>query len=63
MSKAKSAIIATPTLEVCRDANGKIFSPIRKKWLIETPEERVRQEYVCALVNEYDFPPSRWLKS
>jgi type I restriction enzyme M protein len=35
--------------------NGEIYSHIRKKWLIETPEERVRQEYVCALVNEYGY--------
>ena len=38
-----------------RDTNGKIYSPIRNKWLIETPEERVRQEYVCTLVTEYEF--------
>lgn len=35
--------------------NGEIFSYIRKKWLIETPEERVRQEYLCVLVNEYGY--------
>ena len=35
--------------------NGKIFSPIRQKWLEETPEERVRQEYLLVLVNEYGF--------
>lgn len=34
---------------------GKIFSHIRKKWLDETPEETVRQEYLCILVNEYGF--------
>jgi hypothetical protein len=34
---------------------GKIFSPIRQKWLMETPEEGVRQEYLCVLVNEYGF--------
>jgi len=55
MSKVISAQIPSSALEVRRDASGKIFSPIRHKWLIETPEERVRQEYVCALVNEYDF--------
>lgn len=38
-----------------RRENGKIWSPVRKKWLIETPEERVRQEYVSTLVNEYEF--------
>ena len=35
--------------------NGKIFSHIRQKWLEETPEERVRQEYLLVLVNEYGF--------
>lgn len=38
-----------------RRENGKIWSHIRKKWLIETPEETVRQEYLCTLVNEYGF--------
>lgn len=32
-----------------------IWSPLRKKWLLETPEESVRQEYLCVLVNEYGF--------
>ena len=35
--------------------NGEIYSPVRKKWLAETPEERVRQEYLCILVNEYEY--------
>jgi type I restriction enzyme M protein len=35
--------------------NGQTYSHIRKKWLIETPEERVRQEYLCVLVNEYVY--------
>lgn len=38
-----------------RHEKGKIWSHIRKKWLIETPEETVRQEYLCILVNEYGF--------
>ena len=42
------------TLTVRRE-KGKIWSHIRKKWLEETPEERVRQEYLCVLVNEYGF--------
>ncbi len=33
----------------------KIFSPIRNKWLINTPEEEVRQNYICKLVNEYGY--------
>lgn len=35
--------------------SGEIYSHIRKKWLMETPEERVRQEYLCVLVNEYGY--------
>lgn len=33
----------------------KIWSHVRSKWLVETPEERVRQEYLLVLVNEYGF--------
>jgi len=28
---------------------------VRSKWLVETPEETVRQEYLLVLVNEYGF--------
>jgi type I restriction enzyme M protein len=41
-------------LEVAR-RDGRIWSPIRGLWLAETPEERVRQEYLCTLVNEYGY--------
>lgn len=34
---------------------GKIYSPIRKKHLVATPEEKVRQSFVCILCNEYDY--------
>ena len=44
------------SLEIRRDkTKGRIWSHIRSKWLDETPEETVRQEYVCHLVNEYGF--------
>ncbi len=33
----------------------KIYSPIKGKWLVLTPEERVRQEYICRLVNHYGY--------
>lgn len=33
----------------------KIRSQARKIWIDETPEERVRQEYLCVLVNEYGY--------
>ncbi len=40
---------------VVRREKGKVWSHLRAKWLEETPEERVRQEYLCVLVNEYGF--------
>jgi type I restriction enzyme M protein len=43
-------------LEIKRDEKkGKIWSHVRSKWLVETPEETVRQEYLRVLVNEYGF--------
>lgn len=33
------------TLEIKRE-NGKIFCPLTDSWHIETPEEKVRQEYI-----------------
>lgn len=33
----------------------KIFAPLKDKWLVQTPEEKVRQEYICRLVNHYGF--------
>ena len=46
---------ARPLLEVRTDGKARIWSHIRAKWLIETPEERVRQTYLLTLVNEYAF--------
>ena len=50
------AIVSTaePTITVERNG-GKIWSYIRKTWLDETPEEKVRQEYLCILANEYGY--------
>ncbi len=46
----------TTTIEIKRDEiKGKIWSHVRSKWLVETPEETVRQEYLLVLVNEYGF--------
>lgn len=42
-------------LEVKRE-NNKIYSFIRDKYLVETPEERVRQELVVKLVNDFGYP-------
>lgn len=35
--------------------NKKIFAPLKKKYLEATPEEKVRQEFICELVNEYGY--------
>lgn len=41
-------------LEIKRD-NGKIFCPLTGSWHIETPEEKVRQEYIKVLVEDYGY--------
>ena len=35
--------------------NGKIWSRVRQKWLVETPEETVRQSYLLVLLHEYGY--------
>jgi len=35
--------------------NNKIFAPLKDKWLVKTPEEEVRQKYICNLINHYGF--------
>ncbi len=57
-SKKKGADGNTTQLTVRRE-KGKIWSHIRQKWLIETPEETVRQEFLCVLVSEYGFAPDQ----
>ena len=42
------------TLEIKRE-NGKIFCPLTNSWHIETPEEKVRQEYIKVLVEDYGY--------
>lgn len=43
------------SLKVLRDDKGRIWSHVRQNWYVETPEERVRQEFLCILVSEYGF--------
>ena len=33
----------------------KIYSPLRKKWVQLTPEERIRQEYLIVMTDEYGY--------
>ena len=42
------------TLEIKRE-KGKIFCPLTKSWHIETPEEKVRQQYIKNLVENYGY--------
>jgi len=44
----------TMSLEV-QIKDNKIFAPLSDKWLVMKPEEKVRQEYICRLVNNYGF--------
>ena len=37
------------------EQKGLIWSHLRGRWLIETPEETVRQRYLLTLCNEYEF--------
>lgn len=43
------------SLVLRRDGKGKIWSHIRQDWFVEYPEEVVRQQFVCKLVNDYGF--------
>ena len=35
--------------------DNKIFAPLKDKWLVNKPEEQVRQRYICRLVDSYGF--------
>ena len=37
------------------EKSNQIFSPLNNKWLICTPEEEIRQKFICVLVNEYGY--------
>ena len=38
-----------------REKDGKVFCPLINKWLVAKPEEKVRQRYICILVNDYGY--------
>jgi type I restriction enzyme M protein len=42
-------------VEEIQRKDGRIWSPIREKWLLETPEELVRQQYLMVLLDEYGY--------
>ena len=33
----------------------KIFSPLKDKWVRNTPEEKLKQEFICRLINSYGY--------
>lgn len=35
--------------------DNKIYAPLKDKWLVNKPEEQVRQKYICRLVDSYGF--------
>ena len=38
-----------------QEKGGKVYCPLIEKWLIAKPEEKVRQRYICTLVNDYGY--------
>lgn len=35
--------------------NDRIYAPLKRQWLKRTPEEEVRQDFICHLVNDYGY--------
>ncbi len=35
--------------------DNKIYAPLKDKWLVNKPEEEVRQKYICRLVDSYKY--------
>jgi len=42
------------TVQIDKKKN-KIYAPLKEQWFVKTPEEEVRQLYICRLVNHYGF--------
>jgi hypothetical protein len=40
----------------CSQNRNKVFDKIRKKWVAETPEERVRQIWIQKMIQQLGFP-------
>ena len=38
-----------------RNNDKEIFAPLKDKWLVNKPEEEVRQKYICRLVDNYNY--------
>ncbi len=48
-----------PKVDQLRIRGNEVFSLVRQKWVQLTPEERVRQEFLRVLVNEYGYVPDQ----
>lgn len=53
----KTGKMLSKTIYKPKYKDGKIYSAIRGKYLEAQPEEIVRQEFVCRLVNDYGYSP------
>jgi type I restriction enzyme M protein len=49
---AKKSYVKADVIQI---KGNQIFSPVRTKWLPLTPEEKVRQEYLLVLTQEYGY--------
>jgi type I restriction enzyme M protein len=49
---AKKSYVKADVIQI---KGNQIFSPVRSKWLPLTPEEKVRQEYLLVLTQEYGY--------
>ncbi|MFH1549015.1 MAG: N-6 DNA methylase [Planctomycetota bacterium] len=59
MAKKKPAPQPYAKPDQIRIRGNEIFSPLRQKWVRLTPEERVRQEYLRVLIEEYGYKPGQ----
>lgn len=55
MAKSKLVPEAYAKPDQVQIKGNQIFSPLRQKWMLLTPEEMVRQQYLNVLVEEYHF--------
>jgi type I restriction enzyme M protein len=55
MAKKKAAPQPYAKPDQIQIRGNEIFSPLRQKWILLTPEEMVRQQYLRVLVEEYGF--------
>ena len=62
MIEKKAQHVHDPRAEYVADSGakvkregGKIWSSVRQRWLVETPEEAVRQQYLLVLHHEYGY--------